>query len=542
MKRILSILLSVVMLASMCMICTYAADDLVYVSTVSGNNANDGLSASSAKKTLGSKTGDGALGVIKNGGTMVVFERLIMGAKDTTYKFNVDGHVTITANDGKVDYKNPAPATNPAAGSLKMAGGAKVELYSDVTLDDIILFQEAAQNTWIVKSGATLTVTDKVVTMTKQDFYMNIEVEEGATAIINGGTFSNVSGAGKIEIGKCATVLDGNNTTPTTPTTPENPSSTEVKVPSGVKGAYAYISTTEGDNANSGLSATAEKKTMGNADANGAYSLVKDGGTIIVTEKWQMGTYTINASGLITITGNDGDTDFKFPYPSSNPGGGAVKLASGGATITIESDVTFDDIILFQEGKQGVLHVKSGATLTVTDLCVLMSQKDYHYKVVIDEGATAVLSKAAQETFTFENNGTIVDYVPENTIVKLTIGSKQAYINNVAHTLDAAPINRNNRTMLPVRFLANAFGVDNDGIKWDSNTRTATLTNSEVTIVVTIDAPSMTVNGETVALDSPAIIENNRTYLPVRAIANALGVSNDNIKWDGATNTATLVK
>ncbi|MBQ4151210.1 MAG: copper amine oxidase N-terminal domain-containing protein, partial [Clostridia bacterium] len=122
------------------------------------------------------------------------------------------------------------------------------------------------------------------------------------------------------------------------------------------------------------------------------------------------------------------------------------------------------------------------------------------------------------------------------------IGSKQAYINNVAHTLDAAPINRNNRTMLPVRFLANAFGVDNDGIKWDSNTRTATLTNSEVTIVVTIDAPSMTVNGETVALDSPAIIENNRTYLPVRAIANALGVSNDNIKWDGATNTATLVK
>ncbi len=128
------------------------------------------------------------------------------------------------------------------------------------------------------------------------------------------------------------------------------------------------------------------------------------------------------------------------------------------------------------------------------------------------------------------------------TEVKLTIGSTTAYINGEAKTLDAAPINRNNRTMLPVRFLANAFGVDNDGIKWDAATRTATLTNSEVTIVVTIDAPSMTVNGETVALDSPAIIENDRTYLPVRAIANALGVSNDNIAWDGATSTATLTK
>ncbi len=128
------------------------------------------------------------------------------------------------------------------------------------------------------------------------------------------------------------------------------------------------------------------------------------------------------------------------------------------------------------------------------------------------------------------------------TEVKLTIGSTTAYINGKAQTLDAAPINRNNRTMLPVRFLANAFGVANEGIKWDAATRTATLSNSEVTIVVTIDAPSMTVNGKTVALDSPAIIENNRTYLPVRAIANALGVSNDNIAWDGATSTATLVK
>ena len=130
----------------------------------------------------------------------------------------------------------------------------------------------------------------------------------------------------------------------------------------------------------------------------------------------------------------------------------------------------------------------------------------------------------------------------QETEVKLTIGSKTAYINGKAETLDAAPINRNNRTMLPVRFLANALGVSNDGIKWDAATRTATLTNSEVTIIVTIDAPSMTVNGQTVALDSPAIIENNRTYLPVRAIANALGVTNDNIKWDAATSTATLIK
>ena len=149
------------------------------------------------------------------------------------------------------------------------------------------------------------------------------------------------------------------------------------------------------------------------------------------------------------------------------------------------------------------------------------------------------------DILTVQGPSTTPQAVPSNgseTVVKLTIGSTTAYINGVAQTLDAAPINRNNRTMLPVRFLANAFGVPNEGIKWDAATRTATLTNATTTIVVTIDAPTMTVNGESVALDSPAIIESNRTYLPVRAIANALGVSNDNIAWDSATNTATLVK
>ena len=172
--------------------------------------------------------------------------------------------------------------------------------------------------------------------------------------------------------------------------------------------------------------------------------------------------------------------------------------------------------------------------------------------VIFTNGKTLTYSETVKSSASFSaisaqfdkviGNGEATTAEPVTTVVKLTIGSTTAYINGEAQTLDAAPINRNNRTMLPVRFLANAFGVANDGIKWDAATRTATLTNSEVTVVVTIDAPTMTVNDNTVELDSPAIIENNRTYLPVRAIANALGVSNDNIKWDGATSTATLTK
>jgi len=129
-----------------------------------------------------------------------------------------------------------------------------------------------------------------------------------------------------------------------------------------------------------------------------------------------------------------------------------------------------------------------------------------------------------------------------HTNVKLTLGSLTAYVNGQAVTLDAPPINRNNRTLLPVRFLANSFGVANKDIVWIAEMKQARLFGDGVTIVINIGQPYMTVNGRKVELDSPAIIENGRTYLPVRAIANALGVANEHISWDAATSTATLLK
>ena len=125
------------------------------------------------------------------------------------------------------------------------------------------------------------------------------------------------------------------------------------------------------------------------------------------------------------------------------------------------------------------------------------------------------------------------------TEIKMTINSKVAYVNGEVKTLDAAPIIKNSRTLLPVRFLAENLGAE---VAWNDATKTATLKTSDTTIEVTINANSMKVNGAAVALDSPAIIENSRTYLPLRAIANALGVSNDNITWDDSTKTATFVK
>lgn len=125
-------------------------------------------------------------------------------------------------------------------------------------------------------------------------------------------------------------------------------------------------------------------------------------------------------------------------------------------------------------------------------------------------------------------------FAAEKIEIKMTIGEKVGYVNGEAKELDAAPIIRGNRTMLPVRFVAENLGAT---VAWDPTTSTAILKTEEVEIKITIGAAEAYVNGEAVTLDAPAFIENSRTYLPVRFVAENLGAT---VEWDGETSTATI--
>ncbi|MGW8958281.1 copper amine oxidase N-terminal domain-containing protein [Paenibacillus sp. NPDC055715] len=60
--------------------------------------------------------------------------------------------------------------------------------------------------------------------------------------------------------------------------------------------------------------------------------------------------------------------------------------------------------------------------------------------------------------------------------------------------------------------------------------------------VFTLGSSAYTVNGESKTADVAAYAQNGRTYLPVRYAAEALGVSQQNILFDKATSTVTLIK
>lgn len=290
-------------------------------------------------------------------------------------------------------------------------------------------------------------------------------------------------------------------------------------------------------NDNDGLTPATPKKNFGTLSTH-LYDLIYNGGTIVC-----VGDALINANytfaktyGPVTITSVWDGVDYKKAEPAAQPAC-ALRVKSG-ATLTLTSELTFDNIILFQEGNQNTFVVGKGATLVVTDSVQLLSKPglDYHFKLVIEEGGTAILSKAAQKAFTIENNGTLLEYAGETTELRLTIGQTVGYVNGEAKMLDAAPIIQNSRTMLPVRFVAENLGGT---VGWDGATSSVTVTGENIDIAIKIGASTAQINGKTVTLDAPAFIENSRTYLPVRVVAEAMGAT---VAWDGVTSTATLTK
>ncbi len=123
----------------------------------------------------------------------------------------------------------------------------------------------------------------------------------------------------------------------------------------------------------------------------------------------------------------------------------------------------------------------------------------------------------------------------ENEII-LTIGQKEAVVFGKTKTNDVAPIIRNDRTMLPARFVAEELGAK---VSWSEAERKVTIKKTDVEIILTIDSDIALVNGEEHKLDSPAFIENDRTYTSVRFIAENLGASVD---WNEGSRKVIITK
>jgi len=104
--------------------------------------------------------------------------------------------------------------------------------------------------------------------------------------------------------------------------------------------------------------------------------------------------------------------------------------------------------------------------------------------------------------------------------VKYGGGSGEFYME-----MDAAPFIENGRTYLPIRYVAEAFGIYT---AWNDTAKTATLERGNIIVQLSIGSKTMTLinDGETssVDMDVAPILRDGRTCLPVRFVAEAFGL------------------
>ncbi len=125
--------------------------------------------------------------------------------------------------------------------------------------------------------------------------------------------------------------------------------------------------------------------------------------------------------------------------------------------------------------------------------------------------------------------------VPAEEKIVLVLNQKVSNVFGEPVVNDVAPIIREDRTMLPIRFIAEGLGA---AVAWDDAVNKVSITKDDMVIEILVDSAVAFVNGEPVALDSPAFIENSRTYLPLRFIAENLGAT---VFWNAETKEVTVV-
>lgn len=108
---------------------------------------------------------------------------------------------------------------------------------------------------------------------------------------------------------------------------------------------------------------------------------------------------------------------------------------------------------------------------------------------------------------------------------------------NIENIMDVSPFIEANRTYLPIRYVAEAIGVDESNIFWNDAIQQVTIIKGDRIVQLTVDSNVLIING----IDTPIDVEvknvNGRTVLPLRSVTQALGAQ---VVWNEEEQTITI--
>ena len=158
-------------------------------------------------------------------------------------------------------------------------------------------------------------------------------------------------------------------------------------------------------------------------------------------------------------------------------------------------------------------------------------------KVKLTEGTNEIVVTAVDYAGNSAQAKVTVVYDPylNKLVIELSPGSQFYKVNGETKVMDVAPfINEAGRTMVPVRFIAEAMGL---AVQWNAEKRQVVISGEETEVILTIDSNIAMLDGTPVRMDSKAVIVNGRTFVPLRFVAEAFGFE---VQWNAPV--ITLIK
>ncbi|MBR4029817.1 MAG: copper amine oxidase N-terminal domain-containing protein [Clostridia bacterium] len=223
--------------------------------------------------------------------------------------------------------------------------------------------------------------------------------------------------------------------------------------------------------------------------------------------------------GLLFISGM---TNLSQPVPNKNVSENyAVSADNNGVTL---ASISFNKIkdgdakICFatknaenfaESVPNGVTMAQGGRELPFTAEVKTEKQEDF-------------ISYFVEGTKTPEDNLTKRTERIKDTLI-LQIGNYAATKDGVLCHIDplnknVVPFTLNDRTLIPLRFIAESLGLK---VSWQEETQTVTLSSSDTELIFIIGENSYSKGGVSYPLDCPATLNEARTFVPLRAVAEA---------------------
>jgi hypothetical protein len=201
----------------------------------------------------------------------------------------------------------------------------------------------------------------------------------------------------------------------------------------------------------------------------------------------------------------------------------AVGIDPAGADWTKNGGNPVSALLSYQLPDGSFEHVKGTGGNAMSTEQALLGLSDYYY------GNTVIERLRKKSTQSIR----IIKFKPGETRYEVISGGQKQ-----APDADAAPFLQNGRTFVPLRHLALALGVPEQGISWAPATQTVILAGNGVTVTLAVGDNILYVNDQPMQMDvAPLLVPPGRTCLPARYVAEAFGYT---VRWDETEQTVVI--